>query len=141
VAFTLAGTVSNLAWGNIADRRGFRLVFLLSIALWVLSTLVLLVSSGLVMMCVVFVGIGAAVQGFQHASMNLTLEFGHRDDLPIRIAIANSTSELAGTIGPLAGGAIAAGFGYPVLFVTSVAFLVAGGVMVALLVPEPRHRR
>jgi MFS family permease len=141
VAFTLAGTVSNLLWGSIADRRGFRLVFLLSIGLWVLSTLVLLLSAGLLMTSVVFVGIGAAVQGFQHSSMNLTLEFGHRDDLPIRIAIANSTSELAGTLGPLAGGAIAGLFGYPVLFVASVAFLIAGGVMVALLVPEPRHRQ
>jgi predicted MFS family arabinose efflux permease len=141
VAFTLAGTVSNLVWGSIADRRGFRLVVLLSLTLWVLSTLVLLFSSGLVMTSVVFVGVGAAVQGFQSASMNLTLEFGHRDDLPVRIAIANSASELAGTLGPLAGGAIAAGFGYPVLFATSVAFLIAGGVMIAFMVPEPRRRR
>lgn len=139
VAFTLAGTVSNLVWGSLADRSGFRLVFLLSIGLWVVSTLLLLTSAGLVMTAVVFVGIGAAVQGFQHASMNLTLEFGHRDDLPVRIAIANSASELAGTAGPLLGGAIAHYFGYPVLFVTSVAFLLAGGVMVAWLVPEPRY--
>jgi MFS family permease len=141
VAFTLAGTVSNLVWGNIADRRGFRLVVLLSLGLWVLSTLVLLFSSGLVMTSVVFAGVGAAVQGFQNGSMNLTLEFGHRDDLPVRIAIANSASELAGTLGPLAGGAIAAGFGYPVLFVTSVAFLIAGGVMIVVMVPEPRRQR
>lgn len=140
VAFTLAGTVSNLIWGSIADRSGFRLVFLLSIALWITSTLVLLVSSGLMLTSVVFVGIGAAVQGFQHASMNLTLEFGHREDLPVRIAIANSASELAGTLGPLVGGAVAAAFGYPVLFLTSVGFLLAGGLMVALFVPEPRHR-
>lgn len=140
VAFTLAGTVSNLLWGNLADRSGFRLVFLLGIGLWALSTGLLLISGGLLMTAVVFVGIGAAVQGFQHAAMNLTLEFGHRDDLPVRIAIANSTSELAGTVGPLAGGAIAAVFGYPVLFCTSVAFLMAGGVMVVLRVPEPRHR-
>ncbi len=139
VAFTLAGTVSNLLWGTLADRRGFRLVFLSSLALWVLSTLLLLGSNGLVTTAVVFVGIGAAVQGFQNSSMNLTLEFGSRDDLPVRIAIANSTSEMAGTVGPLIGGAIAAVFGYPVLFLTSVAFLLAGGIIVALLVPEPRH--
>lgn len=141
VAFTLAGTVSNLLWGHLADRHGFRLVFLLSIALWVVSTLVLLGSSGMLMMSVVFTGIGAAVQGFQHSAQNLTLEFGQRDDLPVRIAIANSTSELAGTLGPLAGGAIAAGFGYEALFLVSVAFLLAGGLMVAWLVPEPRYQR
>jgi len=141
VAFTLAGTVSNLLWGSMADRTGFRLVFLLSIGLWVVSTLLLIVSSGLLMTGIVFIGIGAAVQGFQNASMNLTLEFGHRDDLPVRIAIANSASELAGTAGPLVGGAIAALFGYTALFYTSVAFLIAGGVMVAFMVPEPRYRR
>jgi MFS family permease len=141
VAFTLAGTVSNLLWGNLADRFGFRLVYLLTIGLWVVSTLLLMVTSGLLMTAVVFAAIGAAVQGFQNASMNLTLEFGHRDDLPMRIAIANTASELAGTLGPLAGGIIAHTLGYPTLFVASVAFLLAGGVMVAWTVPEPRHRK
>ncbi len=139
VAFTLAGTISNLIWGNIADRHGFRLVFLMSITLWVVSTVLLITSSGIVLTGLVFLGIGAAVQGFQNSAMNLTLEFGHRDDLPLRIAIANSTSETAGTLGPLLGGAIAAVFGYTTLLLTSVAFLIAGGVMVAMLVPEPRR--
>ena len=141
VAFTIAGTVSNLVWGSMADRHGFRLVFLLSIALWVVSTLLLMASTGLLLTSVVFVGIGAAVQGFQNSAMNMTLEFGHRDDLPMRIAIANSASEFAGALGPLLGGVIAALFGYPQLFLVSVAFLVAGGVMVVLLVPEPRHQK
>jgi MFS family permease len=139
VAFTLAGTVSNLIWGAIADRSGFRLVFLLAIALWITATLILLATSGILLTSFVFVGMGAAIQGFQHAAMNLTLEFGHRDDLPVRIAIANSTSEMAGALGPLLGGAIAAAHGYVALFSTSVAFLLAGGVMVAFYVPEPRH--
>jgi predicted MFS family arabinose efflux permease len=139
VAFTLAGTVSNLLWGALADRWGFRLVFLLSISLWVAGTTLLLAASGLLLTSIVFMAIGAAVQGFQHSAMNMTLEFGHRDDLPVRIAMANSTSELAGALGPLLGGAIAATYGYTALFSTSVAFLLAGGVMVALYVPEPRR--
>lgn len=141
VAFSLAGNMSNLVWGSIADRRGFRLVLLLSIALWATVTLLLLASTELVTTALVFVGLGAAEQGFQNASVNLTLEFGHRDDLPLRIAIANSTSEFAGSVGPLIGGAIAAAFGYPQVFIASIVFLVAGGVLVAWLVPEPRHQR
>jgi MFS family permease len=140
VAFTIAGTVSNLVWGAMADRYGFRLVFLLSIAVWVAATLLLVASAGLIMTAIVFAAIGAAVQGFQASSQNLTLEFGHRDDLPMRIAIANSASEFAGALGPLLGGLIAAAFGYPAMFLVSVAFLVAGGVMVVFMVPEPRHR-
>ena len=138
VAFTLSATISNLIWGLLADRYGFRLVFLLGIGLWIAATLGLLIGSGLLVTITMFGGIGAAVQGFQNASMNLTLEFGARDDLPLRIAIANTTSEIAGASGPLIGGAIAATFGFPALFGVSVTFLAVGGVVVALYVPEPR---
>jgi MFS family permease len=141
VAFTLAGTFSNLAWGLLADRYGFRLAFLCSIGLWIVSTVALLVSTTMVVTTVVFVGIGAAFQGFQQASMNLTLEFGRRDDLPMRIALANSASELAGSIGPLLGGVLAAMLGYAAVFHASILFLVLGGAMVLVLVPEPRHAR
>jgi MFS family permease len=142
IAFTLAGTGSNLLWGALSDRHGFRLTFLLSIVLWVISTLALFIpGGGLGLAVVVFVGIGAAVQGFQNASMNLTLEFGLREDLPLRIAIANTASEAAGTVGPLLGGLLATAFGYPAVFVVSMVFLLAGGVVVNYYVPEPRAHR
>jgi MFS family permease len=139
-AFTLSGTFSNLAWGALADRKGFRLAFLASIALWIASTGALMVSSGLLATVLVFIGIGAAFQGFQAASMNLTLEFGERDDLPMRIALANTASELAGTLGPLLGGALATALGYDAVFYTSMAFLIAGGGLVLRFVPEPRKQ-
>ena len=139
VAFTIASTVSNLVWGAIGDRHGFRIVFILATSLWIAATCALLAFSGIIAMVVVFAGIGAAVQGFQNASMNLTLEFGNREDLPVRIAVANTASEFAGTLGPLAGGFIAASFGYGAVFAVSIAFLLSGGLMVALRVKEPRH--
>ena len=139
-AFTIAGTVSNLAWGSMADRHGFPGTFLLSIALWVVSTLVLLVASSQWLIILVFIGIGAAVQGFQNSSINLTLEFGDRDNLPMRIAIANTASELAGTLGPLLGGVLAALLGYEAVFMASIVFLIIGGAVVRIYVPEPRKR-
>jgi MFS family permease len=140
-AFTLSGTISNLFWGPLGDRRGFRISFLASIALWVAATLLLmLVSGNLPVTVLVFVGIGAAVQGFQNAAQNMTLEFGSRTDLPVRIAIANTASELAGTVGPLLGGALAAIAGYQAVFLVSIIFLVAGGAVVARYVPEPRKQ-
>lgn len=139
-AFTLSGTFSNLLWGPLGDRYGFRLSFLASIGLWVAATLLLMVESGnLPVTIIVFVGIGAAVQGFQNASQNMTLEFGSRDDLPVRIAIANTVSEFAGTIGPLLGGALAAAAGYQAVFSVSILFLVLGGAVVSRYVPEPRR--
>ena len=70
--------------------------------------------------------------------MNLTLEFGRREDLPVRIAIANTASEFAGSLGPLAGGFIAASLGYEAVFMVSIAFLAAGGLMIIFRVKEPR---
>ncbi|MEM1435868.1 MAG: MFS transporter, partial [Pseudomonadota bacterium] len=138
IGFTLAGTISNLLWGAIADRSGFRRVFLLSIALWLLATTALAITSALWMLLLVFVGVGAAAQGFQHSSMNLTLEFGRREDVPQRIAVANTTSELAGAIAPVAGGLLAASFGYGTMFTVAMALLLCGGLLVVLYVPEPR---
>jgi MFS family permease len=139
-AFTMSGTISNLFWGAMADRRGFRGTFLLSIGLWVISTVMLIFVTDLWLILLVFVGIGAAVQGFQNSSINLTLEFGDRDNLPVRIAIANTASEVAGTIGPLLGGLLAALLGYEAVFAASIVFLVVGATVVRIYVPEPRQK-
>jgi len=140
IAFTIAGTVSNLLWGALGDRHGFRVVFLAATSLWILATCMLLVSGGVALTVTVFAAVGAAVQGFQNASNNLTLEFGRREDLPVRIAIANTASELMGSLGPLAGGIIATSFGYHAVFAVAIAFLAAGGLLVQFTVREPRRR-
>ncbi|MEM6707702.1 MAG: MFS transporter [Pseudomonadota bacterium] len=139
IGFTLAGTFSNLFWGALADRSGFRRVFLLSIGLWIGATLMLGFVTGIAGMLLVFIGVGAATQGFQHSGLNLTLEFGRREDLPQRIAIANSTSEFSGALAPLAGGLLATAFGYGTMFTVAMALLLVGGLLVLLFVPEPRN--
>ncbi|MGI9324466.1 MAG: MFS transporter [Pseudomonadales bacterium] len=139
IGFSLAATLSNLVWGALGDRRGFRAVLLISILLWILATALLpLGHEQFWLSVVVFVGVGAATQGFAASAQNLTLEFGRREDLPVRIAIANSASELSGAIGPLLGGLIAATLGYGALFGTAMFFLLLGGALIALFVPEPR---
>ena len=139
IGFALAGTVSNIAWGLLGDRYGYRAVLLWSIALWIMATALLpFVDAHFLLLITVFVGVGAAVQGFQGAAQNLTLEFGHRDDLPLRIAVANSTAETAGAVGPFAGGLLAATFGFGVMFSIAMLALLVGGIMIARYVPEPR---
>lgn len=138
-AFTMSGTVSNLLWGFIADRRGFRLVLLITGFLWIVATMLLLSSNSLMVTMIVFVGIGAAVQGFENAARNIVLEFGDRQNLPVRIALANSVSQVAGSLGPLAGGVMASLLGYEWVFVTSILFLATGASLVLFRIPEPRH--
>ncbi len=138
-AFAAAGTLSNLVWGAIADRTGFRLTFLIGIGLWVLSTALLMLTQADWALVLVFAGVGAAAQGFHLSAVNLTLEFGQRADLPMRIAIANTGSDLAGTLGPILGGLLATYFGYLSVFWASILALVLGGWLVLKYVPEPRR--
>ena len=139
-AFTISATVSNLIWGSLADAKGYRLVFLLASSLWIISAALLLIAPSFLLTVVVFVGIGAAVQGFEISSRNIVLEFGERRDLPVRIAIANTVAQIAGAIGPITGGVISTIYGYESVFVLSIAFLVIGAGLVLRFVPEPRTR-
>ncbi|MCP5065610.1 MAG: MFS transporter [bacterium] len=141
VAFILAWSMGNLAWGEIADRIGFRAVFVASLLLWVVAALALMSSADEPMVLVsIMVGLGAGFGGFQMSSQNLVLEFGSRENLPMRIAVANSASELVGVIGPLTGGVLAATVSYEAVFWTGIAFQLAAVVWVLRAVPEPRRR-
>jgi MFS family permease len=140
LAFVLAQSVVNLLWGWIADRSGFRLVFLLAQTLWIGSGAVLLVSAAYPVLIGVMIGLGAGLGGFMMAAQNLVLEFGSRHNLPLRIALANSSSELVGAIAPLSAGLLATAVGYRAVFATAIAFQLAALLLMALWVREPRHR-
>ena len=59
----------------------------------------------------------------------------------MRIAVANSASELVGAIGPILGGLLAGAVGYPAIFWTAIAFKSAAVAIVGWRVPDPRHAR
>ena len=99
----------------------------------------LLTGTSLTLTILVFIGIGAAVQGFENASRTIVLEFGDRQNLPVRIALANSVSQVAGSVGPLAGGALATVLGYEWVFAASIVFLATGASLILLRIPEPRQ--
>lgn len=139
--FLLANSTTNLVWGWIADRTGFRLVFLVSISVWILSAVVLMASSEIVGFALAFLGLGAGLGGFMMSGQNMVLEFGSREDLPLRIAVSNSASEFVGAIGPLIGAGIATTFSYEALFGVAIAFQLTAIALVATKVDEPRHRR
>jgi MFS family permease len=138
--FVVSQSVVNLLWGAIADRRGFRVVFVASLLLWILSALLLMMTNTLVDLVVVMIGLGAGLGGFMMSAQNLVLEFGSRENLPMRIAVANSASELVGAIGPLLGGILATAVSYVAVFWTAIICQLAALLMVLYFVDEPRHR-
>ncbi len=137
--FVLAWTGTNVVWGFVADRTGFRFVFLSALVVWIVSALLLMQADSQTALLVVFTGLGCGLGGFQMSAQNLVLEFGRREDLPMRIAVANSASELVGAIGPIAGGLLAATWGYPAVFWTAIAFKATAASIVGWRVRDPRH--
>jgi len=141
LAFLLAQTISNLMWGRIADKHGYRLVFVLSVGMWSVSMFGLLMVTSLPLFLLAFCGLGAGFGGYQVASQNFVLEFGRGDhDLPMLIALSDTASHLMMALGPILGGFIASRFDYAYLFWIAFLFKVIS-VLLILGVQEPRHKR
>ena len=134
----LSGTVTNIVWGSIADRSGYRVVMIVTLAMWTFSHFQLLLVDGIMGIIVFFVIFGIAFSGFNQARMNMVLELGTDADIPLRVAVSNMASNMVGAIGPLLGGLIALTLGYEVIFVVCILVqLIALGVMIGF-VSEPR---
>jgi MFS family permease len=139
-AFVFAQSAGNLLWGLVADRRGFRFVFLAGLAVWMLSVGLLLGTTDITRLIVVFVGVGAGLGGFQMAAQSLVLEFGRRRHLPMRIAVANSAADLVAAIGAVCGGLLSLTLSYVGIFGLALVFQAVAAVIVIASVDEPRER-
>jgi len=139
LAFLGADTLTNLIWGSLGDRFGFRLVFIATVATWVISLGVMVVADTPWHFLVAFFGLGAAASGYMMSSTTLVLEFGNRDDIPMRLALSTTVETSMATLGPLVGGLIASFAGLVPVFVISIVSLLAALVVLVSAVREPRH--
>lgn len=140
LALLASQTVANLGWGALADRFGFKAVFVPSLLLWAGSTVGLLIAPDLNGVIFCFAGIGIGYAGFLIAAQNMVLEFGSREDLPMRIAMVNSAQSLVQVIGAIAGGHIAQSLGFTEVFVAAVLAKLAAAMLLWFYVVEPRRR-
>ncbi|HEY0647070.1 MFS transporter [Phenylobacterium sp.] len=139
-AFLGADTASNLLWGYLGDKTGFRVVLIASLIGWVGATLMLLNLHEPVWIFAAFAALGASLSGYMMAANTMILEFGNRDDLPMRIAVSATAESITATAGPLIGGVVAELYGYNVVFMASLGFLVSAFVVLVLAVRDPRRR-
>jgi len=142
VAYFAAGTVGNLVWGQVADRAGFRTVFLSGAALWLAALGVALAPAALAGGGVgLFLLVGAGQGGIQMASLNLVYEFGDDGNLGVRLAVVNALGELMVALAPLIGGAVADRWSYATLYAVAAAFtLLAAATMYLRVTPTGRLR-
>ncbi|WP_454739845.1 MFS transporter [Cupriavidus necator] len=140
LAYLLAQTGSNLVWGHIADRCGYRLVFLASIAIWIAATAWLLSCATLPGFLLAFCGLGTGFGGFFVSADNLVMEFGARKDRPMLLAVSDTATYSMMAIGPVIGGLLAQSLYFPLVFVAAIAVKSAAFVL-ALRIADPRLRR
>ncbi len=139
IMFVMAQSFSTLGWGLLADRHGFRGVFLGALATWLAGVGLLITAPSLEGIYLVFGLVGAGMGGFMLASQQLVLEFGTAHELPTRIAGTNALSELVGVVGFLVAGLLADQI--PLAWLFGLAAALQGlAVLQILAVKEPRKR-
>jgi len=146
MASASAGMLSNLLWGQIADRFGNRLLMRLTAASAILPPALALLIPSLVqpgvdaslLFALVFVFQGAHVMADGIGSINYVMEIAPPVERPTYIGLANGVAGVAVLASPL-GGALVDLLGFRALFTLSlVCALVA--VLLSLRLDEPRER-
>jgi MFS family permease len=138
LAFLGADTATNLIWGTTGDRYGFRITFIGTVVVWLLSLAGMIVAAAPWQFLLAFFGLGAAMSGNMMSVTTLVLEFGHRDDIPMRLALSTTAETSVATLGPLLGGVIAALFGLVPVFLLAIVCLAIALCILVLGVREPR---
>lgn len=141
LAFLGADTVMSVGWGYLADRYGFRSNFIIALAFWISSTVLLMSVTSPLWLFISFFGLGAGNSGYQMSAQNIVFEFGHRDDMAMRLAFSNTAESIMSAAGPLVGGVIAASLGYHAVFWVAIASEAIALVLLVWLVEEPRKQR
>jgi len=139
LAYLGADTASNILWGQLGDRFGYRLTFLLTIVAWIGSIILLVVAQTDPLVVLSFVGLGAANSGYMMSAQTMVLELGDRENMPMRLALSTTVEGFIATAGPLLAGAVVHLFGYVALLGVTAGLLVAALLAFWLRVNEPRR--
>lgn len=140
----LVGTqaVMNLLLGALGDRRGHKLVLVLGAFAMALASLVAALSTTLVQtpaaLWMIFILLGTALAADSVSSFTIIVEFCAPEDRPTYIGLTNTLLAPVKTLAPIFGGWLAATMGYPVMFVIALSVSIAGALLLAGWLKEPR---
>ncbi len=140
LAYMGADTAANLVWGYLADRSGFRSTLIIAMGLNIVAIAGLMATQSFWWAVIAFIGLGAAQSGYLMSTNNIVMEFGHRHDMPMRMALSNTAEGMMGALAPLLGGALVLFWGYEAAFAATLLSVAAALVILILKVDEPRRR-
>lgn len=140
-AYMGADTVTNLVWGYLSDRQGFRSTFLYSTVINIIGIAGMMLCNSIETFAIAFFLIGAGQSGFQMSTTNIVLEYGHPHDVPMRMALSNTAEGAVGALAPLLGAGLVLLWGYEASFWASMAMMAIALGVGLWRMEEPRKRR
>ncbi len=140
LAYLGSDTVSNLLWGQLGDRTGYRITFLIAAGVWAAGIALIVTVHQPWAIMLAFCGFGAGNSGYLMSQQTMVLEFGKPDDVAMRLALSTVIEGLISSIGPLMGGLLATTVGYGALMCGSGGFLFSAFLLLLFKVKEPRRR-
>ena len=138
-AYMGADTITNLVWGYLSDRQGFRSTFVFSTAINIVGVGCMLLCNSIETFAMAFFLIGAGQSGFQMSTTNIVLEYGHPHDVPMRMALSNTAEGAVGALAPLVGAGLVLVWGYQASFWASMAAMVIALGVAFWKMEEPRR--
>ncbi len=140
LAFLGADTLSNLAWGLMGDRTGYRATFIASLGFVLLGLGLLEFATSAVMTIAAFAAFGIGGAGYGMSAQTMVLEFGAREDLPMRIALSTMVEGGVSAIAPLIGGLLLLWASSDALLTTAALLTLAAAALLIGRVRDPRRR-
>ena len=140
LAFLGADTLSNLAWGMMGDRTGYRVTFIASLSFVLVGLGLLEFAATPAMTVAAFAAFGIGGAGYGMSAQTMVLEFGTREDLPMRIALSTMVEGGVSAVAPLVGGLLLLWASSDVLLATAAALTLAAGALLIVKVRDPRRR-
>lgn len=141
LAFLGADTLSNPVWGSIGDRNGYRGTIIASLGFTLAGIALLATATAPWMGVAAFAAFGIGGAGFSLSTQTMVLEFGEREDLPMRIALSTMVEGGVAALTPLIGGAMLLWAGSGALLATAATLTSAAAVLMLAKVRDPRTLR
>lgn len=136
--FLGSDTISNLVWGPMGDRYGFKIVYGAALLCNLAGVVLLLLGSTQVPIYGAFALLGFGASGWLLAASTMILEFGETKDTPMRLGFATTVEGAISAIGPILAGVVVAIYGFVPLFIAVLVAMVIAGLILIFKVREPR---
>lgn len=137
-AFLGSDTISNIIWGPLGDKFGFRLVYILSLSCSIGGMLLLLSADSALPIYAAFILLGSGASGWMLSASTMVLEFGEMDDTPMRLALMTTAEGAVTASLPIIAGLSVVASGFMPLFWTVAASLIIAMAVLVVKVAEPR---